>query len=75
VAPDTRIVQTFTFMGTPDSVALQRTEMIDLDDGRLMLEVVFLAETFSARDGHLVAGMEHGVREGCERLEELLRST
>jgi uncharacterized protein YndB with AHSA1/START domain len=73
VVPDTRIVQTFTFMGTPDDVALQRMELIDLDEGRSLLQVLFLAESFAARDGHLAAGMEHGAREGYERLEELLQ--
>lgn len=74
VVPDTRIVQTFTFMGSPDDVALQRMELIDLEGGRSLLQVVFLAESFAARDSHLAAGMEQGAREGYERLEELLRS-
>jgi uncharacterized protein YndB with AHSA1/START domain len=75
VVPDTRIVQTFTFMGSPDDVALQRLELIDLEGGRSLLQVIFLAETFEARDGHLAAGMEHGARESYERLEELIQST
>jgi hypothetical protein len=31
-----------------------------------------LVESFEARDAILVSGMEHGVREGFQKLDELL---
>lgn len=70
--PSQRIVQTFTFEGMPDSVALERLELADLGDGRTRLEVTSLMDSFEARDALIASGMEVGIREGYERLDELL---
>ena len=69
--PDT-IVQTFTFEGDPDGVALERLVLEDIGDGRCRLTGTSLVESFEARDAMVASGMEHGVREGSERLDELL---
>ena len=73
VRPDTAIVQTFTFEGVPDGVALERAEFEELDGGRTRLTVTSLVGSFEERDAILASGMEHGVREGYEKLDELLR--
>ncbi|MDQ1724436.1 MAG: hypothetical protein QOG52_1464 [Frankiaceae bacterium] len=66
------IVQTFNFEEFPDQVALERLELTDLGDGRTRLVATSLVDSFEARDGFVASGMESGVREGYERLDELL---
>ena len=72
VRPSELIVQTFTFEGQPDSVALERLVLEDLGDGRTRLTGTSLVESFEARDAFIASGMEEGVRESYERLDELL---
>ena len=72
VRPSELIVQTFTFEGEPDGVALERLVLEDLGDGRTRLTGISLVDSFEGRDAILASGMEHGVREGYERLDELL---
>ena len=72
VRPTELIVQTFTFEGEPDGVALERLRLEDLGDGRTRLIATSLVESFEARDAALASGMQEGIREGYERLDELL---
>ena len=72
VRPGELIVQTFTFEGMPDGVALERQVLEDLGDGRTRLTATSLVDSFEDRDAFVASGMEHGVREGYERLDELL---
>jgi uncharacterized protein YndB with AHSA1/START domain len=66
------IVQTFTYEGVPDGVALERLVLEDLGDGRTRLVATSLVDSFEARDAFVASGMEHGVREGYQKLDELL---
>lgn len=72
VRRDEVIVQTFTFEGFPDSVALERLSLEDLGGGRTRLTATSLVDSFEGRDAFLASGMETGVREGYERLDEVL---
>lgn len=72
VRPSELIVQTFTFEGQPDGVALEKLVLEDLGDGRTRLTVTSLVDSFEARDAFVASGMDEGVREGYERLDELL---
>lgn len=72
VRPSERIVQTFTYVDFPDSVTLETMTFIDLGDGRTRLEGLSLFESIEARDGMIASGMEVGVNEGYEKLDELL---
>ncbi len=72
VRPAEVIVQTFTYEGVPDGVALERLRLEDLGGGRTRLTATSLVDSFEARDAFLASGMEEGVREGYERLDELL---
>ena len=72
VRPNEVIVQTFCFEGMPDGVALERIEFDDLGDGRTRLTATSLVDSFEGRDAFVASGMEQGVREGYERLDELL---
>ena len=72
VRPSALIVQTFTFEGMPDGVALERLVFEDLGDGRTRLTATSLVDSFEDRDAFVASGMEKGIREGYERLDELL---
>lgn len=72
VRPSSVIVQTFNFEGMPDAVALERLELEALDGGRTRLVVTSLVDSFEARDAMVASGMEVGIREGYERLDEVL---
>jgi uncharacterized protein YndB with AHSA1/START domain len=72
VRPAELIAQTFTFEGMPDGVALERMVFEDLGGGRSRVTGTSLVDSFEDRDAFVASGMEHGVREGYERLDELL---
>jgi uncharacterized protein YndB with AHSA1/START domain len=73
VRPDERIVQTFTFEGVPDGVALEKMTLTPLSDGRrTLLVTTSLVDSFADRDAFVAGGMESGVVQGYERLDELL---
>lgn len=71
VRPDERIVQTFTYEGWPDGVSLEIATFEDLD-GRTRLRIVSILDSIASRDAMIASGMESGVNEGYERLDELL---
>ena len=71
VRPD-RIVQTFTFDGDPDGVALETLWFEDLGDGRTRLRTQSLVDSFDSRDAWLRSGMEVGVDEGYAKLDRML---
>ena len=72
VRPSELIVQTFTFDGAPDGVALERLVFEDLGDGRTRLVGTSLTDSFEGRDAMISSGMEVGIRESYERLDDLL---
>jgi uncharacterized protein YndB with AHSA1/START domain len=72
VRPSQLIVQTFTYEGMPDGVALEKLRFEDLGEGRGRLIATSLVDSFAERDGFIAASMESGVREGYARLDELL---
>ena len=67
-----RIVQTFTFDGQPDAVALETIRFEDLGDGRTRLHAQSLVDSFEDRDQWLASGMETGVAEGYAKLDTIL---
>ena len=71
VRPD-RIVQTFTYEGDPDGVALETLWFDDLGNGRTRLRTQSLVDSFESRDAWLKSGMEVGVNEGYAKLDEML---
>ncbi|MDO8733215.1 MAG: SRPBCC domain-containing protein [Actinomycetota bacterium] len=68
----TKIVQTFTWEGQPDDVALETVEFTDLGNGMTRLHARSLSESFAVRDSWMSSGMETGVNEGYAELERLL---
>lgn len=72
VRPGELIVQTFTWEGMPDGVALEKIAFEDLGDGRTRLMATSLVDSFEDRNAFVASGMETGVVEGYERLDEVL---
>ena len=72
VRPNELIVQTFTWEGAPDGVALEKMILTDLGDGRTRLTTTSLVDSFADRDAFLASGMEGGVRDSFDKLDELL---
>jgi uncharacterized protein YndB with AHSA1/START domain len=66
------IVQTFEFLGVPDVVSVESVRFEDLGDGRTRLVGHSVYPSVEARDGMVSSGMERGMREGYERLDDLL---
>ena len=67
-----RIVQTFTWDGMPDDVALETMTFEDLGDGRTRLHATSLCDSFEDRDAWLRSGMEVGVNDGYAELDRML---
>ena len=66
------ITQTFGFDGTPEVASLDRATFEDLGDGRTRLRVVSVVHDVASRDAFLASGMQDGMNQSYERLDELL---
>ena len=67
-----RLVQTFTWEGMPEAIALETMTFEDLGDGTTRLHAFSLCDSFEGRDAMLSSGMEVGVHEGYRTLDALL---
>jgi uncharacterized protein YndB with AHSA1/START domain len=72
VTPPERIVQTFEWDGMPGHVSVDTAVFEDLGDGRTKVVSDSIFHTPEERDGMLESGMEKGMNETYERLDELL---
>ncbi len=72
IRPGELIVQTFTFEGMPDGVALEKLRFDALEDGHTLLTATSLVDSFADRDAFVASGMETGVTEGYESLDAVL---
>jgi len=72
-APE-RIIQTFEFEGLPEKghVCLETTRLEILPGDRTRVVIQDLFQSVSDRDGAVASGMETGIRESYERVDELL---
>jgi uncharacterized protein YndB with AHSA1/START domain len=75
LAPE-RIIDTFEFEGLPEKghVSLETAKFEELPGGRTKLTVQSVFKTVADRDGMLQGGMEEGVNDSYERLDELLKN-
>jgi uncharacterized protein YndB with AHSA1/START domain len=73
LAPE-RIIGTFEFDGLPESghVALETARFEELPGGRTRVTSQSIFQSVADRDGMIQSGMESGVVEGYERLDQLL---
>lgn len=67
-------IQTFEFEGFPDVVSIESLSLEDLGDGRTRLRGHATYPSMEARDGMIAGGLEGGMVEGYERLDEVLES-
>ncbi len=72
VQPGRSITQTFGFDPEPDTPTLDKAEFTDLGDGRTRLRVTSVTHDVATRDAMLSSGMEGGMQESYQRLDELL---
>nr|WP_082534690.1 SRPBCC domain-containing protein [Nonomuraea pusilla] len=72
VTPGERIVQTFEHDGAPDVVSLDSATFEDLG-GRTRLRTRSVFPSVEARDAMIAGGMERGVLDSMDRLDELTR--
>jgi uncharacterized protein YndB with AHSA1/START domain len=73
IVPPERIVQTFEWEGMPGHVSVETATFEDLG-GRTKVTTTSLFHTTAERDGMLSSGMESGLSESYERLDEVLAS-
>ncbi len=67
-------IQTFEFSGYPDIVSTEFLWFEELPNGRCRLRAHSMYPSQEARDGMAQSGMEGGLTDGYERLDELLSS-
>lgn len=72
VTPVERISQTFEWDGMPGYVSVDNATFVDLGDGRTKIVTEGLFFTREEREGMVESGMEQGLGETYDRLEELL---
>ena len=68
------MVQTFEFEGYPGHVSLDCMTLEELPGNRTRATIHSVFQSVSDRDGMIQNGMEKGVREGYERLDEILKA-
>ena len=72
IRPTERLVQTFTWEGMPDGVSLDTMTFEDLGNGRTRVVGVSVVDSLESRDAIMASGMDVGVNEGYEKLDEIL---
>ncbi len=75
VLAPSRVIDTFEFEGLPETghVVLETIKFEDLPGGRTRLIAQSVFQSVADRDGALQSGMESGVNDTYDRLEELLK--
>lgn len=70
------MIQTFEFEGLPERghVVLDTMRLEELPGNRTRITIQSVYQTVEDRDGMVQAGMEKGVREGYERLDDILKA-
>ena len=68
------MIQTFEFDGLPESghVTLDTMRLETLPNHRTKITIQSVFQSVSDRDGMIQSGMETGIREGYERLDDIL---
>lgn len=73
LVPDERIVSTEVFEGMPDAKAVDTLTLSEVD-GRTTLTVLVDHSSREHRDAHIDSGMETGLQEALDHLEEVAES-
>ena len=70
IVPNERIVTTEVFEGMPDAAALDTVTFTEVD-GRTTLAILVEHSSKEHRDGHVNSGMEAGMQESMDALEQV----
>ena len=70
IVPDERIVSTEVFEGMPDAEALDTATFVE-NAGRTTLSILVQHSSQEHRDAHINSGMEAGLQEAMDDLEEV----
>jgi uncharacterized protein YndB with AHSA1/START domain len=73
IVPDQRIVSTEVFEGMPDAAAVSTATFAE-QDGRTTLTILVEHTSQEHRDMHLNSGMEEGMNESLDHLEQVAAS-
>jgi uncharacterized protein YndB with AHSA1/START domain len=73
IVPNERIVTTEVFEGMPDAEAVDHVTFTE-EDGRTTLTVLVQHRNQEDRDAHLNSGMEAGMQEAMDKLEQVAGS-
>ena len=73
LAPE-RMIDTFEFEGLPEKghVSLETAKFMELPGGRTRVNMQSVFQSVADRDGMMQSGMEQGINESFDRLDELL---
>jgi uncharacterized protein YndB with AHSA1/START domain len=74
IAPNERIVATEVYEGMPEAGAVSTLTLSELDGDRTRLEILVQHEKKEHRDAHIESGMEGGMQESMDALEEVAKS-
>ena len=66
------LIHTFEFEGYPGHVSLDCIMLEELPDNRTRATIHSVFQSVADRDGIIESGMERGVSEGYERLDDIL---
>ena len=70
IVPDEKLVTTEVYEGYPDAAALDTVTFTEVD-GRTLLEILVQHESKEHRDAHINSGMEDGMQEAFDGLEQV----
>ena len=70
IVPDERLVSTEVFEGMPDAEALDTLTLTEVD-GRTRMEILVEHANKEGRDAHIQSGMEEGMQEAMDALEQV----
>jgi uncharacterized protein YndB with AHSA1/START domain len=70
IVPNERLVSTEVFEGMPDAQALDTLTLTERD-GRTTLRILVEHDSQQARDAHINSGMEAGMQESMDHLEQV----
>jgi uncharacterized protein YndB with AHSA1/START domain len=73
IVPNERIVSTEVYEGTPDAEALDTVTLTEVD-GRTTMTILVEHSDREGRDAHVSSGMEDGLQEAMDLLEETATS-
>jgi uncharacterized protein YndB with AHSA1/START domain len=73
VVPDTRLVSSEVFEGMPGAES-RSTITFEDEDGGTLLRILVAHRSKENRDAHVASGMEDGLQEGMDALEQLVRA-